>query len=451
MTSSAPAVPGSSRSWTGAVLVLCLLGYALAIHHGVGPVPQGGARAWYEPRGWLLDLLAATTLGALLDGPVRGLVGLTAPALALAVTVFLVSRSAIGRTLAVASLLAVMLFLFYGLGERSAIWQFFRWRGSAVMVGLALITSATLCAPLLAASWLRLGWPARIAVYTPAVAASLLALRDITGTDPKLPFAISPWPVVTMFGMEIGATLIAGGFALLALPLAIVARLGVRSPLGWAAAVAAIVAAGLAIAGGSLPRPGQGLALLALVGGGTAFALLHIARTLPGSRAGAPLGGLAAATSLGSLLVALPLSLGLSLVERDYHATRDGTARTVIDALATWFAREGTYPDSLEELVAAKDLVEVPAPVVGFGVAESAQFVYQNFGTSYILEFAAPRWVQCAYNPPWAEEDADEEEAAEQADADEPAGDRAEPEAGAETQDPAHGAWSCPSKPPELW
>jgi hypothetical protein len=81
------------------------------------------------------------------------------------------------------------------------------------------------------------------------------------------------------------------------------------------------------------------------------------------------------------------------------------------------------------------ELDHVPAPRIGFPGLGDQQFVYQNFGESYILEFSAPRWIQCAYNPPY--EDEGEEE-------------------GAETDDAGsdglgEGAWSCPSKPPELW
>ena len=47
-----------------------------------------------------------------------------------------------------------------------------------------------------------------------------------------------------------------------------------------------------------------------------------------------------------------------------------------------------------------------------------------------ILEFSAPRWIQCAYNPPYADEYEEEEDA--------------------ELED-LGGSWSCPSKPPELW
>jgi hypothetical protein len=66
--------------------------------------------------------------------------------------------------------------------------------------------------------------------------------------------------------------------------------------------------------------------------------------------------------------------------------------------------------------------------------------VYQNFGINYLLEFSAPRWVQCAYNPPYLDEEDGEEEEFED-----------EEIPSEEDEDGLPGSWSCPSKPPELW
>jgi len=100
----------------------------------------------------------------------------------------------------------------------------------------------------------------------------------------------------------------------------------------------------------------------------------------------------------------------------------------VLDA---YYAREGLYPDALEELVGAGDLDRVPRPRIGFAGLGAERFTYDSFGTSYLIEFSAPRWVQCAYNPPYPDE---EEEGAP-----------------GEGEEALGGAWSCPSKPPELW
>jgi hypothetical protein len=66
--------------------------------------------------------------------------------------------------------------------------------------------------------------------------------------------------------------------------------------------------------------------------------------------------------------------------------------------------------------------------------------VYTVLGDSFLLEFPHVLWVQCAYSPAYAEEEADEEEDADAADVS--ADDDAE-------RLPA--TWSCESKPPRLW
>jgi len=452
-----PTRPGTSRlaAPLGSILTLAALGWAFAVHHGVGPVPPGGPRAWYDSRGWLLDTLAATSLGAWLDTPLRGLVAFTLPSAALATAVFATTRSSLARTLAVASLLATALFLFYGLdGDRAQIWTFFRWRGSAVMTLFALVLAAAVCAPFLATSWLRRGWPARLALFVPVAALVVVALRDVTGTNPRLQFAISPWPVVTMFGVEIGASVVAAllGVAALVLAVAGASRLAPASrALAGAGALVGIVGVPALIR----PQPGLSLALLA---GGIAGAALVVARLLaaPGRLAGA-----ARALAVGTLLVTLPIVVGLTWVNHDYVATREGAAKQINDALQRYFAREQAYPDTLEELVEAKDLPAVPVPQVGFGVDGAATFTYENFGTSYILEFSAPRWVQCAYNPPWSDEAGDDGEHAAGAhaaasapadsDDDDASGDDGAAHDGGADGTSMPGAWSCPRKPPELW
>jgi hypothetical protein len=85
-------------------------------------------------------------------------------------------------------------------------------------------------------------------------------------------------------------------------------------------------------------------------------------------------------------------------------------------------------------------------PEIGFPLAsrDELDFTYQGFGTSYLLEFSAPRWVQCAYNPPYADEEGEEnmDDAVSAGVGDDGEDDDAES---------GGGSWSCPSKPPELW
>jgi hypothetical protein len=184
-------------------------------------------------------------------------------------------------------------------------------------------------------------------------------------------------------------------------------------------------------------------------------------------RGGGRLRGRARHLLVGAALIGIPLVGAEAAARYDYFLTREIRARRILDALDTFYRRETVYPDSLQELVEAGDIEKVQQPAIGFGFLDDAKFAYGNFGTSFILEFSAPRWVQCAYTPPFSEEDGEEEEAAETdaaeaesagdddenappinpADADAPEGELA---AGGDG-DSLGEAWSCPSKPPELW
>ncbi|HBZ71639.1 MAG TPA: hypothetical protein DEP35_18700 [Deltaproteobacteria bacterium] len=378
------------------------------------------------------------------------------PAAALLVALFATSRSALARTLGLAALLATLLFLFYGMGEtRPAIWAFFGWRGSAVMLCTALVTAGALCAPLLAGSWLGQAWPLRVAAYLPVLAIVVWAQRNVTGTDPRLPFAISPWPVVSFFGIEIGDALIAGLLACVALLFAGLGLLRGRPAL-------ALLAVGVALA---IPvvwvrfRLGADMALLgaAIVLASAAIGVSAMGRSPMLAPRRARLETATRSTAVGALLLALPILCGDLAVAHDYTVTRSQKAQQIIDALARYFQREHSYPESLQELVASKDLAQIPRPQVGFGGGDEG-FTYQNFGASYILEFSAQRWVQCAYNPPWSDDSEGKDDGPSAASASNPAGGEEQTSPGSEEDagnasddERIHGAWSCPTKPPELW
>jgi hypothetical protein len=439
---SRPSVP------VGFVLLALLLAYAFAVYSGIGPSGRTGATAWWQPRGFLTDWLASTSLGVMLESPTSVLLAFVVPAIALAIAVFATTGSAVARTLATTAVIATLLFLFYGTGEnRPAIWTFFRWRGSVVMVGTAAAVAIALCAPLLARSWLRLGWLLRVVVYFPLVVIVVLLQRNVTGTDATLPFAISPWPVIPFFGLEIGAGLIAAIIACLALALAGLASFSTRPLVAVAAAVVAIATP---IAWVRLRAPTDLPLQLATI---VVAALALGAYALAGrrDRATPRRSGAAQSLAVGAIGVALPLLLGHFIVDRDYAVTRTDRAQTIIDALGRYYEREQAYPDSLDELVSAKDLAAVPLPQIGFGNAANEAFTYQNFGTSYILEFSAPRWVQCAYNPPWADDEAEDGSLSDDGAKDAVARTGEDGDQGADPNEAARGAWSCPKKPPELW
>ena len=134
-------------------------------------------------------------------------------------------------------------------------------------------------------------------------------------------------------------------------------------------------------------------------------------------------------------LVLLPIALGETLARIDYtaHARRARAVDHRRAERATARARAPT-PRSSTALVAGGDIPAIPKPEIGFRMLTDQEFVYQNFGDSYLLEFSAPRWIQCAYNPPYVDEEA------------EPGGEAEMADDGA-----GEGEWSCPSKPPELW
>ena len=280
--------------------------------------------------------------------------------------------------------------------------------------------------------------PRRIAVYLPFFFVPLAFVCNATGTDPSLRFAISPWPAVPLFGLAVGAAFAAIAFAGAALGIGALALARTRSGVAAVALGAAGVGLGIALSA-LLVRLASEAAVfpfrsgdrtLAGTGLGTALLLAAVAgaRWFGGRAA---LARSARGLAVGALLVALPLLTGHLRARTDYRITREQRAGAIIDALQVYYEREQLYPDSLQELVDSSDLESIPEPRIGFGFLYDAGFQYQNFGISYLLDFPAPGWVQCAYNPPWVDDEA--------ADEDE------------EDEGPLGGAWSCPSEPPELW
>ena len=468
-------------------ILASVLSYAAWIHYGIGPVRPGHEELWYAPSGFLFE---SEALAPILAQPGQALGLLCLPALLGMIAILLTARSAIAKALAFASLAATVVFVFYGVMAPFP-WQFFHWRGSAVLTITALTIGFAVATPWLAASWLRLGWPWRVAVLLPFVAFVIGFLRNATGTDRSLPFAISPWPAIPVFGLEVGALFIAIGLLGTGLGATATARAAKRSGAqAWGSAVVGLAVGlgaplvllligsalslfpfkvgagtllGVTIAcstataiavGGALWGAVAVAAAALLVGFGTTLDLES--QSLVGLAVLGSLGGLfgAAATVLrrsdavsalgqrahwiivGAALVGGPLVAGQAWAYADYFVTREVHARKIIDGLQSYAEREEMYPDELEELITAGDIDGIPEPAIGFDFLYDGAFRYQSFGTSYILEFPAPRWVECAYTPPYEDEPIEDDEEYE----DEFAG-----------EDSLDEAWSCPSAPPELW
>jgi hypothetical protein len=197
----------------------------------------------------------------------------------------------------------------------------------------------------------------------------------------------------------------------------------------------AVPALALWVAGGACLLPFRvGARLLQIASGLTA--VLGAAASVPRFGQPARLAERGRLFGIAALGVGLPLLAGQVLARLDYVTTREGRAQQVIDALDAYYAEHELYPEALAELVEAGRLEAIPRPRIGFSMFSGQQFTYQSFGTSYLLEFAAPRWTQCAYNPPYPDLE-EEEEIAEGGDGEDGGG--------------MAGSWSCPSNPPELW
>jgi len=435
---------GGWLRYLGWLLAAAAVGFAALTYFGVG-VPPGAERAWYEPSGFLDKALS---LGALSDvvadlATARMAFGLVS--IALAVAIFATTSSAVARYLAVASALTIQVILYYAL-EADGVWTFFKWRWGGSMILFSLVVAAALTAPILGRGWLRLGWPLRLVVFLPLLALVLFIERNVTGTDQNLSFAISPWPVVQVFGIEVLATIIASlvlgtALGLYGLHLAQHGRgPSWLAPIAGAAAAATLpaVALWLGSINDLLPFTVTSQTLVSM---GALGLLVFLAATIPTlaarllGRSRTPFGERARVWAVGAALVLIPAVSGQLWARMDYSTTREDRAQRVIDALLAYYKTELVYPDSLDELVDAQLIAAVPRPTIGFG--SDQHFVYQNFGDSFILEFSSPRWIQCAYNPPYPEE----------------LEEGYEPEEGEDGgyEDDSGGAWSCPSKPPELW
>ncbi len=417
-----PAASGAAVGFEWAfALVACA--YTVVIHHGVGPAQDGiDGGHWLQPTAFLLQTeglaFAFESLG-------RAFAFIGLPALAVVMAIFVAGRSAVARTLGLCCLFASLLFTFYGVAAPRP-WEFFEWRGSAVLLMTAIWVGCAAGAPLLATSWLRLGTVARVATYAPIAFAAVAFIRNTTGTDPSLRFSLSPWPAATVFGIEVAGLFLAATF--LGVSVATRAHAASRAQRWAAGALGLAIPVGVISLGATLamfPFALGARTLLAVAG----LCLLAIVAVSSFSVRGDAVARRSRSLAVGAAMIAAPLITGQILVRSDYHITRERHAQQLIDALDQHYQRELLYPDELEELVAVGDIDAIPTPAIGFRFLGGAGFHYQSFGTSYLLDFAATRWVECAYSPPFFDDEEDDDEE------DEPLG----------------GSWSCPAEPPELW
>jgi len=490
-------VPSSTRSprtrngWPpllAAALSLAALGWAAMVHHGLGPAPAQVDAAWWEPigfmRGWPF-------MDALFDAPFAGVLLLTAPTAAILAVLHLRPAPALARAGASAATTTTAILAFYGLlSTATGVWSFFHWRGSAVMVSSGVLLGCALAAPDLARAMGRVRPILAVVLYGGVLFCVSALIRNATGWDAQLAFNISPWPAIPVLALEIAALAWVGMLAGMAIATASTAAaatptrraagiaLGVATPVLWFALAFPHTRLGLLLAGLGLSAIGVGAAIVTARGEHPALAER------------------AAALAAAAALVLLPIVAGRAMADGDFTVSKHVRARAVIDALATYYAEEGIYPEELDDLVEVGHLEAIPAPRIGSGLWASLDlagvhaFDYRNLGSSYVLEFVATEWIMCSYNPPWEEEvwAADEQEEATSVDGAPDAqidsnavyddclrvchascnperrdcsafcggacdAERAEHAAiaKAEAEDSGGEAWSCPDSRPELW
>jgi len=421
----------------GWIALIALDGYVSFLHQGLGSAPGGWASQWWHPTSFLL---LNPTVGGWTDVPAQGVLILSLPSILLATVVFLGTRSAIARTLALSLSIAGMAFAMVAF-TAGGTWELFHWRLSVVLILIGLSIGCAIMSPALSEAWLRRGVVLRIIFYVPLAFAIVALMRNATGTDETLPANFSPWPGITIFGLEMGAYTVVGALLGLAIGLGALAQRGKRPALVLGGVLLGCAFPALWFYGRFTNTDAGPLIFMAVL---TALALGLSSRSRASDRSAA-LAHRAAIFALGALLVLMPIYAGRAWAAADYTVNKFVRARIATNALAEYYAKEGVYPDRLSELTENGYLSELPKPRVGFdlfydtGLLPSVEFDYRGLGSSYVLEFNSTEWVQCAYNPPWAAsagEEYDDEEYE-----DEYAGE----------SDEAGEAWSCPDTRPALW
>ncbi len=415
----------------GWLLLALDLGYVVYAYYGLGPPPGGMPTEWWHPRTFMLDWPG---VGGWVDAPLNGMLALAAPAALIAFGVFWFTRSAIARALAISSTLVVAGFALSGFAALGA-WELFSWRWSSVMVLIGLCLGSTLAAPLLAAAWLKRIPLVRAAIYLPIFAVLTAAVRGATGTSEKLMFLVSPWPVFTKFGLEFGLFAIVGVIFALAIGVVSLSN-GLRgNALAWIGAVTALLLPGAWIALGISSIP-----ISAFVGITVATAVvLGIGLITRSSDRAHHLRMRGLHLAVGATLAFLPVFSGQALATGDRAHNQFVRAPKVIDALQRHIQETDSYPPTLQELVDANYINEFPRPRIGFGwlslagITDSPKYRYNEYGSSFVLEFDSTFWIQCAYsgNHYYDDEELDEED-----------------EEFREEQ--AANPWTCLEKPPPL-
>jgi hypothetical protein len=444
------------------VYILILAGMLAGYYEFLGPGPRVSEYVedleWWRPNGFvhtselfagLQQLAEEGGAGALI--PV-GLFWL--PAVAMLVWGLRLFRSAVMRTLVTTCFFMLLTIPYYGyLADRA--WLFFEWRSPAVAATFAAVMAITLFAPsLLSAALERSRVLTAVALAGVFVGVFLLS-TEVTGTDSDMRLNISPWPVVTLFGLLLLGSAIAVYHIAAGLGAWLSARLGGTRGLA-AGTIAAGLFAALLVGVSRRDQALGALAVTAIIGAGYALARCLLG---PKSREQAARTGLVVMAAGAFAFLAIQLSNQAAVAFQ--KTARNETAMKLLVTLEDFRDASGSYPNRLSDLV-PEFYEEVPRPRIGLFLDEDDEFMYRNLGDSYVLEFSSVQWVQCGYSPPYdvakySEDDyeddyEDDAEDYEEED-EEPLRERpVDPELEALLADfGLDGAWNCEDAPPKVW
>jgi hypothetical protein len=440
------------------VYILALAGMLVGYYEFLGPGPGPSEFVedleWWRPAGYVHTWEVFSGLEQLAEegGPGALIpVGLFwLPAVAMLVWGLRLFGSAVLRTLCTTCFFMLLIFPYYGyLADRA--WLFFEWRSAAVAATFAGVMAAVLFAPsLLRAALGRSRALTAVALAAVFVGVFLLS-TEVTGTDSDMRLNISPWPVVTLFGLLLLGNAIAVYHIAAGLGTWLTAQLGGARGLAAGTIAAGVLAAALV----GLTRQDQAFGALVVTAIIAASYALVRSRLGPESREEAARAGLVVLAAGVFLFLAIQVSNRAAISFQ--KTARNETAMRLLVALEDFRDASGSFPNRLSDLV-PDFYEEVPRPRIGLILDEDDEFMYRNLGDSYVLEFSSVQWVQCGYSPPYdvakySEEDYEDEEEDFEDDYEEPLTEQEkDPELEALLADfGLDGAWNCEDAPPKVW
>ena len=395
-----------------------LLGWALAglnlsiaiyVYYGMGPPPGGLPTKWWHPHSFMLDW---SGVGGWVDSPGFGAVMVSAPGMLLTLGTFLTTRSAVARALAISATITTLLFAVCGFSfGLTMAWETLNWRFSWVLVLSGLAVGCTITSPLLVGRWLALPTAAKVAFYVPIFFYLMAAVRGATGTSERMAFLVSPWPIFTAFGLESAVVLVCGVLAAMAI--------GILS-LSHGFSHKALAPLGIVIA---LMLPGAVLTMVIRDASRPAIVFFTLVTLVAlglglwtrNEQRSETLHRRCLHLALASLMIFIPIASGRALANGDYTVNRFVRSPKVIDALQRHIEKEQHFPENLSDLVESGYLDSNPSPRIGFGflqtlgLAEPAEYRFNEYGSSYVLEFDSTEWVQCSYSGQYYFDDEEEE------------------------------------------